>query len=125
MVLNVMWLHISPLRMGKKLVHWSLSKYLLSVYMIYAVILLCSAVDGEDFTEPSMFNVTFPAFTTVNNDVRCTYIGIIDDMELEGDEQTFNVSIANIYPSNVLSDDSVAHVRIQDNNRDGNYKCVM
>ena len=77
-------------------------------------------VNGEDFYEPVYFNVTFEAFDTDNNDIRCAYINIINDMELEGDQQTFNVSIVNAIPDNVLiSDNSVAVVRIEDNNGDG------
>lgn len=64
-------------------------------------------------------NVTFPAFETEENDTACASILIIDDDQLEGDNQRFNVSIFAVTPSNVVSDGSMAVVRIEDNIQDG------
>ena len=84
---------------------------------IFAI--LYSTEIGADFSEPAIFNVVFPAFETEGNDTRCLLIPIINDGQLEGDFQLFYVSIANINPSNVLSNGLAATVRILDDNGDG------
>ena len=76
----------------------------------------------EDFTLPWPFEVVFPYFTTVNGDIQCNNITIVNDDELEGDEQSFNVEIMSVSPDNVVSDATAdeATVTVADDDADGN-----
>ena len=51
---------------------------------------------GEDFTEPSLLQVTFSSGDVVG-DTACTTLGIIDDNNLEGDHK-FTVNLESVTP---------------------------
>lgn len=77
-------------------------------------------MSGEDFFVSGMFDVTFPALVTEESDIRCASINIINDLELEGDMQSFSIHIGTPNPSNVLVSPIYALVTIQDDDEDGN-----
>ena len=74
---------------------------------------------------PMMFNVVFPAFETSEGYEACTSIGIVDDLELEGDQQDFTIHIGTIDPPNVIAPQPYAIVRIQDNDEDGKNTATL
>ena len=62
--------------------------------------MLSHFTDSEDFAI-GQESVVFPAGSTVNGDMLCILIAIINDTVLEGDDQMFRVSInaSGISPS--------------------------
>ena len=64
---------------------------------------VCSfTVLGEDFSVPSVFEVTFAAShpAPINGTTECVAITITDDDVLEGNDQDFTVNISSVqYPS--------------------------
>ena len=74
---------------------------------------------GADFVTGAEFSVTFPAFETESGDTSCASIDIINDMQLEGDEQTFSVHLDDVVPSHLMLSTAYASVTIEDSDSDG------
>lgn len=72
-----------------------------------------------------MFNVVFPAFVTEEGDPACAPISIVDDLELEGDEQSFSIHISTVDPPNLTINQFYATVVIQDNDDDGKNMVIV
>ena len=82
-----------------------------------------TAVLGEDFTEPSLLQVTFSSGDMVG-DTACVTFGILNDNNLEFDHE-FTVNLESVTPPGpVISNSSTATVSIMDD--EGIYMhCVM
>ena len=74
---------------------------------------------------PVVFTVVFPAFVTEEGENACAPISIIDDLELEGDQQSFSISISSIDPPNLTMNQVSATVVIQDNDDDGKNEVII
>ena len=76
---------------------------------------------GEDFTEPSLLQVTFSSGDVVG-DTACTTLGIIDDNNLEGDHE-FTVNLESVTPPGpvISNSSSTTTVSIMD---DEGIHCV-
>ena len=72
------------------------------------------AVLGEDFTEPSLLQVTFSSDDLIG-DTACITLGIINDNNLEGDHE-FTVSLETVTPPGpvISNSSSTATISIMD-----------
>ena len=77
---------------------------------------------GEDFTLDSTLLI-FPKSTTINGDRKCVNVIIVDDQELEGDNQMFEIYLVSdsVTPmDNVeIGENNVTVVTIADDTFDG------
>ena len=79
------------------------------------------AVLGEDFTEPSLLQVTFSSGDMVG-DTACATFGILNDNNLEFDHE-FTVNLESVTPAGpVISNSSSTAVSIMD---DEGMHCVV
>ena len=79
------------------------------------------AVLGEDFTEPSLLQVTFSSGDVVG-DTACAAFGILNDDNLEFDHE-FTVNIESVTPPGlVISNSSATTVNIVD---DDGMHCIV
>ena len=86
------------------------------INFMFVNLLIWLIVLGEDFTvePPDIFEATFFAMSTSNDDTACDIVSIIDDDVLEG-EHSFEIQITATDPQLININSASAFVTIADN----------
>lgn len=82
--------------------------------------------NGADFLDPATFEVTFPGGATVDDNISCIEITIVDDLQFEGREQLFHVNITGTNLPNVIcTTDCTAVIQVMDDASDSKYMRLL